>query len=75
MASSQIFISAGDPSGDNAGALLISAIKRKNAGLTFFGLGGQRMSVQEQEQLVESSRLVVGFGKWPSSIFSANFTA
>jgi len=63
MADGEIFISAGEPSGDNAGSLLISAIKKKSGTVTFFGLGGKRMSAQGQEQLTESSRLAV-MGFW-----------
>ncbi|MGH8014754.1 MAG: lipid-A-disaccharide synthase [Candidatus Zixiibacteriota bacterium] len=63
MAEKGIFISAGDPSGDNAGSLLLSAIKKKSSKATFVGLGGKRMLEQGQEQLTESSRLAV-MGFW-----------
>lgn len=63
MAESGIFISAGDPSGDNAGSLLLAAIKKKSSGAVFFGLGGKRMLKEGQEQFTESSRLAV-MGFW-----------
>jgi len=62
MTEKRIFISAGDPSGDNAGGLLLSAIKKRGSA-TFFGLGGKRMLNQGQEQLTDSSRLAV-MGFW-----------
>lgn len=62
MTEKRIFISAGDPSGDNAGGLLLSAIK-KSSKATFLGLGGKRMLNQGQEQLTDSSRLAV-MGFW-----------
>ena len=63
MGTSQIFISAGEPSGDNAGSLLLSALKSKRRDISFFGLGGKRMFKEGQEQLVESARLAV-MGFW-----------
>jgi len=59
----QIFVSAGEPSGDNAGALLLSAIRKKCSKAAFFGLGGTRMHKENQEQLADSSRLAV-MGFW-----------
>jgi lipid-A-disaccharide synthase len=64
MAEKSVFVSAGDPSGDNAGSLLLSAIHKKNRdAVRFFGLGGKRMLGQGQEQLAESSKLAV-MGFW-----------
>ncbi len=57
-----IFISAGDLSGDNAGALLMSELKNLNPELNFCGLGGSRMNRLGQKQLEEIDNLaVMGF--------------
>ncbi len=58
-----IFLSAGDPSGDIAGSLLIKQLKSANKKLEFIGLGGRRMQSAGQEQIVESSKLAV-LGFW-----------
>jgi lipid-A-disaccharide synthase len=63
MDDSPLFISAGEQSGDNAGALLISALKKKKVGLSFFGLGGNRMKAAGQVQLADISSLAV-MGFW-----------
>lgn len=63
MAEKRIFISAGDPSGDNAGSLLLSALKKRTGAAEFFGLGGKRMVAEGQEQLVDGSKLAV-MGFW-----------
>ncbi len=62
MKNQSIFISAGDLSGDNAGALLISELKNINPALEFCGLGGSRMNRLGQLQLEEIENLaVMGF--------------
>ena len=62
MKNQSIFISAGDLSGDNAGALLIFELKKINPELNFCGLGGSRMNRLGQKQLEEIENLaVVGF--------------
>lgn len=62
MKNQSIFISAGDLSGDNAGALLISELKNINPELNFYGLGGSRMNRLGQKQLEEIENLaVMGF--------------
>ena len=62
MKNQSIFISAGDLSGDNSGALLISELKNINPELNFFGLGGSRMNRLGQKQLEEIENLaVMGF--------------
>ena len=62
MKNQSIFISAGDLSGDNAGALLISELKNLNPELNFCGLGGSRMNRLGQKQLEEIENLaVMGF--------------
>jgi len=58
-----LFISAGDPSGDNATARVIEALQKQHPGLKFFGLGGPRLKVLGQEQLADSSDLAV-LGFW-----------
>lgn len=58
-----IFISAGDPSGDIAGAHLIKQLLKIVPSLTFGGLGGRRMRALGQDQLVDSDRLAV-LGFW-----------
>lgn len=62
MKNQSIFISAGDLSGDNAGALLLSELKKINPELNFYGLGGSRMNRLGQKQLEEIDNLaVMGF--------------
>ncbi len=57
-----IFISAGDPSGDNAVARLIEKLKTEHTELTFFGLGGKRLHQLGQEQFADREDLaVIGF--------------
>ncbi|PKK84090.1 MAG: lipid-A-disaccharide synthase [candidate division Zixibacteria bacterium HGW-Zixibacteria-1] len=58
-----IFISAGDPSGDIAGSLLLGELSKRNAELSFMGLGGKRMRRMGQEQMVDGSELAV-LGFW-----------
>ena len=58
-----IFISAGDPSGDIAGSLLLGELSKRNENLSFIGLGGKRMKLAGQEQLVDGSELAV-LGFW-----------
>jgi len=58
-----LFLSAGDPSGDNAGARLIEALKLKHAELNIAGLGGKRLAALGQKQLAEPDRLAV-LGFW-----------
>ncbi|MBU8934506.1 MAG: lipid-A-disaccharide synthase [candidate division Zixibacteria bacterium] len=59
----ELFLSAGDPSGDNAAARLIQSIKAQDSGFRFFGLGHSRLAALGQEQLAESNRLAV-LGFW-----------
>ncbi|MDH4156085.1 MAG: lipid-A-disaccharide synthase [candidate division Zixibacteria bacterium] len=63
MADPTIFLSAGDPSGDNASAHLVASLARRWSGLTVIGLGGPRLKSLGQEQLVDGSRLAV-LGFW-----------
>ncbi|MCP4704631.1 MAG: lipid-A-disaccharide synthase [candidate division Zixibacteria bacterium] len=58
-----IFVSAGDPSGDIAGSLLLKQLRQNNNDLEFFGLGGPRMRKNGQEQPVDGKELAV-LGFW-----------
>ncbi len=62
MKPESLFISAGEPSGDNAASRLISKLKDKRPELELFGLGGKRLAELGQEQFAEPSDLaVIGF--------------
>ncbi len=63
MASPTLFLSAGDPSGDNASARLLPEMQRLSPGLTCFGLGGSRLKELGQEQFVDGQQLAV-LGFW-----------
>ena len=57
-----IFVSAGDPSGDIAGGHLLKQLIEINNNCRFFGLGGRRMAALGQEQFVPGDKLaVIGF--------------
>jgi len=58
-----IFLSAGDPSGDIAGSLLIKQFQNKNSEIKYIGLGGRRMKAFGQSQIVDSTKLAV-LGFW-----------
>jgi len=58
-----VFISAGDPSGDIAGSLLLAELTKKNNDISFFGFGGRRMRQAGQEQMVDGPELAV-LGFW-----------
>ncbi len=60
---SPIFISAGDPSGDIAGSLLLKQLQKHNNSFDFFGLGGPRMCALGQKQPVDGKELAV-LGFW-----------
>ena len=63
MSGPDIFISAGEASGEHYGALLIEALQRRlaAAGQTarFFGMGGQRMAGEGLEIIVRSEDMAV----------------
>lgn len=63
MNQSSIFISAGDPSGDNAAARVLSILKEKRPELKLFGLGGPALKSLGQDQFVDGSELAV-LGFW-----------
>lgn len=57
-----IFISAGDPSGDNALSRVIEKLNTAHTNLTYFGLGGKRLRELGQEQFADQEDLaVIGF--------------
>jgi lipid-A-disaccharide synthase len=58
-----IFLSAGDPSGDIAGSMLIKQLLINSSQLGFIGLGGRRMHAAGQVQIVDSTKLAV-LGFW-----------
>jgi lipid-A-disaccharide synthase len=61
--SPNIFISAGEASGEHYGALLIEALKRQLAAVgktaTFFGMGGERMVAAGLDRVVRSEDMAV----------------
>ncbi|MBW1771369.1 MAG: lipid-A-disaccharide synthase [Deltaproteobacteria bacterium] len=57
-----VLIVAGEASADHHGANLVAAIKRKDPGLSFAGIGGAKMESLGVQTLVSSSEMaVVGF--------------
>jgi lipid-A-disaccharide synthase len=63
MSESLLFISAGDPSGDNATSRLVDELKKNHPSLAYFGLGGPRLLAHGQEQLASHHDLAV-LGFW-----------
>jgi lipid-A-disaccharide synthase len=62
MDNPSLFISAGDPSGDNAAARLVASLQKSHSRLLLFGLGGPRLKNLGQELLADPSDLaVIGF--------------
>ena len=62
MEGPSIFLSAGDPSGDNAAARLVSELKDITPGIRVIGLGGPKLRDLGQEQFARGSDLaVIGF--------------
>lgn len=63
MSDPQIFISAGEASGEHYGAMLLSALQQRlqaqNRGATFYGMGGQRMADAGLERIVRSEDMAV----------------
>ena len=58
-----LFVSAGDPSGDNAASRLLVHLKESTINFQLFGLGGDRLRKLGQVQLADSSDLAV-LGFW-----------
>jgi lipid-A-disaccharide synthase len=54
-----IFLSAGEASGEHYGALLLSELKSRCPGATFFGMGGERMEALGCERVVRSEDVAV----------------
>src|SRR4051812_29237978 len=54
-----IFISAGEASGDIYGAQLIEAMRRVEPNVDFFGLGGERMRAQDCDVVIDSKRVAI----------------
>ncbi len=63
MSAPTFFLSAGDPSGDNAAARLADQLRKKVPELSLFGLGGSRLRTLGQEQLADPGDLAV-LGFW-----------
>jgi lipid-A-disaccharide synthase len=62
MSDSQLFISAGDLSGDNAVSRAIAELLARNPGVKSFGLGGEKLKALGQEQFADSKEIaVIGF--------------
>ncbi len=66
-----IMIIAGEASGDIHGSMLVKAMKKKNNGLVFFGIGGNMLKEAGVEIIRDASTLaVVGITEVVSKIFS-----
>jgi len=63
MTAGSLFISAGDPSGDNATSRLVAELHRHHPSLRLSGLGGPKLRAQGQEQLADYHELAV-LGFW-----------
>lgn len=59
MPAPQIFISAGEASGERYGAMLIEALRARLPGATFFGLGGTKMELAGCERIVRAEDIAV----------------
>ena len=55
----KILISAGEASGEMYGAELIEALRRRDAGVEFFGVGGPRMRAAGCDTVVDAKELAV----------------
>ncbi len=55
----KILISAGEASGEMYGAELIEALRRRDAGMEFFGVGGPRMRAASCDTIVDAKELAV----------------
>lgn len=62
MSDSQLFISSGDLSGDNAVSRAMAELQARRSGVKSFGLGGGKLKALGQEQLADSKEIaVIGF--------------
>ena len=60
--SKNIFIIAGEPSGDHHGARLMFQLKKQNPNITFSGIGGDNMEAEGLKSLFALDQLsVMGF--------------
>ena len=59
MSGPLIYIIAGEPSGDALGGRLMAALRERNAGLQFAGIGGENMAAQGLTSLVPLHELAV----------------
>src|SRR5271156_2199851 len=59
MSCVRILISAGEASGEMYGAQLIEALRRRQASLQFFGVGGDRMRAAGCDTVVDAKDLAV----------------
>ncbi|HET9793134.1 MAG TPA: lipid-A-disaccharide synthase [Thermoanaerobaculia bacterium] len=67
----KVFVSAGETSGDRLGASLVRELGRRRPGLSFFGMGGERMEKEGVVRVADSAEIsVVGLfeviGKLPA---------
>jgi len=63
MEQTTLFLSAGDPSGDNAASRLVKALRKLFPQLNVVGLGGEKLKELGQHQLAEGSDLAI-LGFW-----------
>ena len=64
-----VLIVAGEASGDLHGACLVTAMRAGNPGLSFYGIGGERMKDAGVELVAHSSEMaVVGFTEVASKL-------
>ena len=63
MSATTLFVSAGDPSGDNAAARVIAELKSRHPQLDVLGLGGSKLAALGQQQLADPDDLAV-MGFW-----------
>ena len=60
--SNSLLIIAGETSGDLHGARVLQALREKHPHVSFFGIGGQRMAAQGQEQFYTTKEMaLIGF--------------
>ena len=55
----KVMIIAGEASGDQHAALLVNAVHRKQTGIEFFGIGGEKMRAAGVETLVDAADMAV----------------
>jgi len=55
----KVMIIAGEASGDQHAALLVKAVHKKQTGIEFFGIGGEKMRAAGVETLVDAAEMAV----------------